>query len=441
MQFTLDANGDRHHNCRVPHPIPRGPRFPLAAQVLVGLVAGFALGMLLVAIGERATRVALAIAEPAGALFVSAIRMTVIPLVVASLVVAVATAPDPRTVGVVGLRALLLFLAVLFTGAIFAALLAPPLFSLVAIDPTATAALRGSTASIATAAAPATPTIGQWIVDLVPANPFKAASDGAMLPLIVFAVALGSALARIAPARGAVVIRLFEGINDAMILLVRWILGFAPLGVFALAVPLAIRAGASAAGALVSYIAIVVALLIVFTILVLYPLAALGGRISLPTFARACLPAQAVGFGSRSSLAALPVMIETARDRLLLPPAITGFFLPLATATFRAGSAVAQTVSVIFVAHLFGVALGPLQLATIAVTVALTTFSIPAIPGGSILVLVPVLVAAHVPVEGIGLLLGVDTIPDMFRTTANVTGDLTVAVVLGRTAASADRDR
>ena len=424
------------------HPTtPRGPRFPLAAQVLVGLVAGFALGMLLVALGDRATRVALAIAEPAGALFVSAIRMTVIPLVVASLVVAVATAPDPRTVGVVGFRALLLFLAVLFTGAVFAALVAPPLFALVPIDPAATTALRTSTASVASAVAPVTPTIGQWIVDLVPANPFKAASDGAMLPLIVFAIALGSSLARIAPARGAVVIRLFEGINDAMILLVRWILAFAPLGVFALAIPLAIRAGGSAAGALVSYIGIVVALLIVFTLLVLYPLATLGGRISLLTFARACLPAQAVGFGSRSSLAALPVMIETARDRLLLPPAITGFFLPLATATFRAGSAVAQTVSAIFIAHLFGVPLGPLQLATIAVTVALTTFSIPAIPGGSILVLVPVLVAAHVPVEGIGLLLGVDTIPDMFRTTANVTGDLTVAAVLGRTAAPADRAR
>jgi len=154
--------------------------------------------------------------------------------------------------------------------------------------------------------------------------------------------------------------------------------------------------------------------------------------VSLARFARACLPAQAVAFGSRSSLAALPVMIETARDRMSLPPEITGFFLPLATATFRAGSAVAQTVSVIFAAHLFGVALAPLQLATIAVTIALTTFSIPAIPGGSILVLVPVLLAARIPPEAIGVLLGVDVIPDMFRTTGNVTGDLAVATVLAR---------
>jgi Na+/H+-dicarboxylate symporter len=410
----------------------RGPRLPLAAQVLIGLIAGFALGLLLVAGGDHVTRVALAIAEPAGALFVSAIRMTVIPLVVASLVVAVATTPDPRTVGTIGVRALVLFLAVLLAGAAFAALLAPPLFALVPIDPAATAALRASATGAAPAATAAMPTVGQWIVDLVPANPFKAASDGAILPLIVFALAAGIALGRIVPERAAVAIRFFEGINDAMILLVRWILAFAPLGVFALAIPIAIHAGTSAAGALASYIAVAVALTAAFAALVLYPLAVVGGRMSLPRFARGCLPAQAVAFGSRSSMAALPVMIETARDRMALPPEITGFFLPLATATFRAGSAVAQTVSVIFAAHLFGVALAPLQLATIAVTIALTTFSIPAIPGGSILVLVPVLIAARVPAEAIGVLLGVDVIPDMFRTTGNVTGDLAVAAVLGR---------
>jgi proton glutamate symport protein len=422
-------------------PTTRGPRLPLAAQVLIGLVAGFALGLLVAHLGPRVTALALAIAEPVGALFVAAIRMTVIPLVVASLIVAVATAPDPRTVGSVGIRALVLFLCVLVAGAIFAALLAPPLFALVPIDPAATAALRASATSVTPGAPPALPTIGQWIVDLVPANPFKAASDGAILPLIVFALASGIALGRIAPERGAVVIRFFEGVNEAMIVLVRWILALAPLGVFALAIPLAIRVGGSAAGALLSYIVVAVVLTVAFAALVLYPLAAVGGRVSLPRFARACLPAQAVAFGSRSSMAALPVMIETARDRLGLPPAITGFFLPLATATFRAGSAVAQTVSVIFVAHLFGVELGAVQLATIALTIALTTFSIPAIPGGSILVLVPVLAAARVPVEGIGVLLGVDTIPDMFRTTGNVTGDLAVATVLGRARRDAAGDR
>ncbi|NUQ22200.1 MAG: dicarboxylate/amino acid:cation symporter [Gemmatimonadaceae bacterium] len=409
----------------------RGRRFPLAAQVLLGLILGFAVGLALPALGDTAMRAGIAIAEPVGALFVNAIRMTVIPLVVASLVVAVATAPDPRVVGAIGGRSIAFFLGIVLAGAAFAALLAPPLLALSPMGADAATALRGSTAT-ATVAPAATPTIGQWIVDLVPANPFKAASDGAMLPLIVFALSLGFALPRIARVRGEPVIRFFEGISDAMILVVRWVLAFAPLGVFALAVPLASRAGGSAAGALVSYVVVSAALMVAFALLVLYPLAAIGGRVSPARFTRGCLPPQAVAFGSRSSLAALPAMIESARDRLALPPAITGFFLPLSTATFRAGSAVQQTVAVIFAAHLFGVGLGAAQLATVAVTVALTTFGIPAIPGGSILVLAPVLVAAHVPAEAVGVLLALDTVPDMFRTTVNVTGHMSVAAVLGR---------
>ena len=407
----------------------RGRRLPLAAQVLLGLILGFAVGLALPALGDGAARTGVAIAEPIGALFVNAIRMTVIPLVVASLVVAVATAPDPRVVGAIGARSLLAFVAVVVAGAAFAAITAPPLLALSPLRADAVAALGTAQGS---APAAALPSAGQWIVDLVPANPFKAASDGAMLPLIVFALALGFALPRIARERGEPVIRFFEGITDAMILLVRWILAFAPLGVFALAVPLALRAGGSAAGALLSYVIVSVVLTAGFALVVLYPLAAAGGRVSLARFARACLPPQAVAFGSRSSLAALPAMIESARDRLDLPPAITGFFIPLSTATFRAGSAVQQTVAVLFAAHLFGVTLGVAQLATIALTVALTTFGIPAIPGGSILVLAPVLVAARVPAEAIGVLLAVDTIPDMFRTTVNVTGHMAVAAVLGK---------
>jgi Na+/H+-dicarboxylate symporter len=171
--------------------------------------------------------------------------------------------------------------------------------------------------------------------------------------------------------------------------------------------------------------------MIAFNILFLYPLAVVGGRVGIARFARACLPAQVVGFGSRSSLAALGAMIEATRDRLSLPPAITGFFLPLAVATFRAGAAVNQTVGVIFIAYLYGVDLSAPRLAAIVATVVVATFTVPAIPGGSILVMVPVLVAAGLPLEGIGVLLAVDTIPDMFRTTTNVTGTLTVAALLG----------
>ena len=435
---TLDALLRAGQNCRVQLPsAPRSAfaRTPLAARVLFGLVVGFAIGFLLPHVDPRTARRVLAVAEPAGATFVNLIRMTVIPLVVASLVVAVATAPDRRAVGAIGVRALALFVVVLFAGALLAALAAPPLFALAPLDAGAVTSLRASAAASGQAVSQgseAIPSVGQWIVDLVPANVFKAASDGAILPLIVFALALGLALGRVREESRAPVVRLFDGLAEAMLVLIHWILMLAPIGVLALAIPLAARVGTAAVGALTIYIAVAVGLMVAFNLFVLYPLAVVGGRTGLARFARACLPAQAVGFGSRSSLAALAAMIEATRDRLALPPAITSFFLPLAVATFRAGAAVNQTVGVIFVAYLYGNALSTSQLATIVATVVVTTFTVPAIPGGSILVMVPVLVAAGLPAEGVGVLLAVDTIPDMFRTMTNVTGHLTVATVLGR---------
>jgi Na+/H+-dicarboxylate symporter len=153
-------------------------------------------------------------------------------------------------------------------------------------------------------------------------------------------------------------------------------------------------------------------------------------------FARATLPAQAVAFSSRSSLAALPALIEGGREHLRLPDEITSFFLPLAVAVYRIGAAIGQTVGVAFIAQLYGVSLGPAQLATVVLTAVATSFSVPGIPGGSIVIMAPVLMAAGLPVEGIGILLGADTIPDMFRTTVNVTGHMAAAAVVGRAASN-----
>jgi Na+/H+-dicarboxylate symporter len=144
-----------------------------------------------------------------------------------------------------------------------------------------------------------------------------------------------------------------------------------------------------------------------------------------------CAPAQAVAFASRSSLAALPAMVESA-ERADMPPTVSRFILPLAASVFRVGGAVAQPVGVLFLARLYGIVLTPSQLASLAFTVILTTFAVPGIPGGSIIAMVPVLAAVNLPIEGIGILLAVDTIPDMFRTTANVTGSMTLASVMAR---------
>ncbi|MBK6489100.1 MAG: dicarboxylate/amino acid:cation symporter [Gemmatimonadetes bacterium] len=407
----------------------------LTTKVLIALALGMALGIGIAATRNPSLAGLVAVIEPLGTLWINAIRMTVVPLVVGSIIVGVTSAPDARTIGRIGSRALVLFLVLLVAGALFAAAVAPPLMALIPLDPDAVASLRASGASATSAAAASVdriPTFAEWLTDLVPVNPVKAAADGAMLPLIVFSVVFGLALSQLTGETRDLMVRFFRGVADAALVLVGWVLAAAPIGVFALAVPLAAKLGISAAGALVGYVVVTVLVVVAFAVILLYPLAVIFGRIGVARFSRAAFPAQAVAFSARSSLAALPAMMETARSRLALPEQITNFFLPLAASTFRVGGALGLTTGVAFIAHLYGVVLGPAQLATIVLTVVLTTFSVPGIPGGSIIVMVPVLMAAGVPVEGMGILLGVDTIPDMFRTTANVTGDMVAATVLSR---------
>ncbi|MGH9349387.1 MAG: dicarboxylate/amino acid:cation symporter [Vicinamibacterales bacterium] len=407
-----------------------------AAYVMIGLGAGLLLGALASISGSPGLAAVIAVLEPLGTVFVHAIRMAVIPLVAASLIVGVASTTDARALARLGGRGLALFVVVVVTATAATATIAAPLLSRVPFDPAVVAALReGAPADTADGAetARSLPGVAQWVVDLVPANPIKAAADGAMLPLIVFTIGFAIALTRLSSDSRALLVGIFRAIADAMMILVRGVLLLAPIGVFALAAPLAARLGIAAAGALLYYVLLAVGLTLAFVALVLYPATAVMGGISLRRFARACAPAQAVAFSSRSTMASLPAMIAAAKA-LEVPEHVTAFVVPLAASIFRVGSAVGQTVGVLFAAQLYGATPNATQLATIVMTVVLTTFTVPGIPGGSIVVMVPILVAANLPVEGIGLLLGVDTIPDMFRTTANVTGGISAAAILGRPA-------
>lgn len=407
----------------------------LTTRVLIALIGGIAAGIAIAGSGSPRLVAAAVAIEPLGTLWINAIRMTVIPLVVGSLIVGITSAPSARSIGRVGRFAIVFFVVTLFAGAAYAALLAPTLVDLIPLDPAAIAAMQQSAAAEGSAAAQraeSIPSFSRWLIDLVPANPVKAAADGALLPLIIFTLLFGLALLTLPAERRAPVITFFQGLGEAALTVVRWVLLLAPIGVFALALPLATRMGAAAAGALAGFTVVVIGITVSFALIVLYPIAVIGGRVSFAEFARAIFPAQAVAFSSRSSLAALPAMIEIARTRLRQPPEVTGFFLPLAASTYRIAGALAQPTGVLFIARLYGVELTPTQLFAVVLTVVPTTFSVPGIPGGSIIVMVPILIAAGLPAEGIGILLGIDAITDMFRTAANVTGDMAGAVVVGR---------
>jgi Na+/H+-dicarboxylate symporter len=403
----------------------------LTTRVLFALIAGFGVGLAFSGAPDSRLATVIAWVEPVGTLFINAIRMTVVPLVVASLVVGVAAAPDARSIARVGWRALLIFFAVLFAATTFTALVGQPLLGALSIDPAAAQSFRSMTAGGDQAVAARLPTFTEWLVSLVPANPISAAAEGAMLPLILFTLTFAVALLQLSPERRARVTALFQGVFEAMLVLVRWVLALAPIGVFALTLPLAARLGLAAAGAMAYYV-VLAAGLSTLVGLALYPIASLLGGISLRDFARACAPAQAVALSARSSLASLPAMMEHGAPLLRFPPQVTSFLLPLAATTFRAGAGVGLTIGVLFVARLYDVALSAPQLATIVLTVVLTSFSIPGIPNGSIVVMVPVMIAAGIPVAGVGILLALDTIPDMFRTALNVTGHMTAAAIVAR---------
>ena len=365
--------------------------------------------------------------EPIGTLWVNAVRMTVIPLVVASLVAAVATT-GARTVGRLGTRAAVIFFVLLVLGAVLAVAIATPIFARVVVDPSAAASLRDAAGAVER---PERPSLASWVVSLVPANPIRAAADGAMLPLLVFALLFGAALGRLAPARRAPVTSFFQGVADAMVVLVGWILALAPIGIFALALGLALRLGTGIVGAVGVYLATHAGLALLLTAL-LYVIVAVVGRVSPARFARAALPAQMVAVTTRSSVAALPAMLDSAERTLRLPRAVTSFGLPLAVSALRLNQGISWPVMALFAAALYGVELRLVDVATLAATGVLLSASVPGIPSGSLFVVAPFFASVGIPPEAIGALIALDLIPDVFKTLLNVTGHLASVTLLAR---------
>ena len=397
-----------------------------AARVLTALIAGLVVGTVISWVGQPMLLAIPRAIEPVGALWINAIRMTVIPLVVSLLISRIAS-ESPASIGRIGGRALLLFIVFVVGAALFTAAIAPPLVESMWLDPSTVTATRNSAATLGVPV----PSWRDWLVSLVPTNPVKAAADDAMLSLIVFTVLFACGLARVGTEHRQVIVRFFAAVAETMFVLVRWILWFAPIGIFVLSLGLAARGGAGIAGALGQYV-IVVCGLISVGIVALYPIAALLGRVSMRRFARACAPVQAVAFSTRSSYASLPAMIEAAEQKLVLPPQVTGLILPIAVSIFKFGAPILRLTGSLFVARLYGVELNTAAIAAMAVATAAVSFYTPGIPSGGLLVVAPVFTAFGLPLEGLGLLLAVDIIPDMFVTVANVTADMTVATVLSR---------
>ena len=401
------------------------------ARVLLGLLLGAAIGLLLARWDAGfAAHVADAV-QPIGRLWLNALQMTVVPLVAALVILGVNTARDAAASGRTARTAILCFLVLLALGAALAAFVAPLALSMFERPQGLAESLGATGAKAGDLAVPAS--FGEWFTGIIPSNALAAAAASAMLPLVVFALFFGFALVRIEPERRQRLLELVQAIADVMIVIVRWVLWAAPLGVFALVLAVCARVGSGMLGVFGIYIGLQVALYLLITAL-LYPIAVVAGRERLRRFASAVLPAQTIAASTQSSLASLPAMLESASTRLRVPLPVSSLVLPMAVSLFRITSPMQYVGVAVFIAWAHGIDLTAAQLlagATLAVVISMGSVGLP----GQVSFMatnMPVTQAMGLPVEPLGVLLALDTIPDVFATVGNVTADLTATSIVAR---------
>lgn len=397
-------------------------------RILLSLIVGLALGVAVAAFAPSAAPGLLTVIEPIGTAWLNALQMTIIPLVVSLLVTGIAATAQAVRAGRIAARSIALILLIMSASAVIAAFLTPLFLRLVPLPASSAAALRA--ALVGVPASGPTPGIAQFFTTLVPTNVVAAAANSAFLSLIIFTLLFAFALTRIEPGARAALTGFFEALRDTVLVMINWIIWIAPIGVSALAFVVGARAGTAAFGALVHYVAIVSAVGVVIG-LSAYPLAVLGGRISLSRFVRGALPAQAVAISTQSSLASLPIMLKKAAS-MDVPAATSGVVLPLSVVMMRATGPAMNLAVAIYVANWFGIALSPATLAAAAAVAMLTSLGSVSLPGqvSFISAIAPINGVFGAPVAPLGLLVAVETIPDIFRTLGNVTMDLAATLTV-----------
>lgn len=400
-------------------------------RVLAGLLSGAALGIVLTGFQPSLASDVASIAAPIGNLWLNALQVTVVPLVVALVVLGVASTSDAAVSGRTARRAIVVFLVLLCAGAAFAAVFAPFQLSLLPRDPDLIESLRAAIGAPVTDSA--TAGFAERFARIIPSNVIAAAAQGAMLPLVVCALLFGFALTQIETRRRSQAIDLFQTLSEAMVVIVRWVLWAGPLGVFALAFSVCVKAGVSVLSALGWYILAMCSLYLAVT-LGLYFVAVLAGGQRLRQFAAGILPAQVIAASTQSSLATLPAMVDAAQNRLGSSPSVTALVLPMAVSLFRMTSPVQYIGVSCYIAWIYGIDLSATQLAAGAALAVVISLGSVGLPGQVSLIAtnMPVVQAMGLPIAPLGLMLAVETIPDAFATLGNVTGDLAATTVVSR---------
>ncbi|HYI43039.1 MAG TPA: cation:dicarboxylase symporter family transporter [Sphingomicrobium sp.] len=416
-----------------PESIAPAIRAPNAWLVLGALIVGLLLGMIARGATGGAPSSVLAVATTIGSLWLDALKMTVIPLVVALLITGVAQNSEAARAGRVAGRTVLWVVIICTASAIFGMALMQFLVSVFPLSPTAGTALETAIASVAPTAEGA-PIAGASDIfgGIIPDNVVAAASNGDILPLVVFTLLFALALSRISAGGRGVLLGFFSAVADALLVIIGWVLWVAPLGIIALAFVLGASAGGEAFAALGHYILLVSIVGIAVTLLG-YPLAVFRGGVPFGTFVRGMLPPQAVAASTRSSLASLPAMLTSARQ-MGVREDVADIALPISVALFRATGPAMNVAVAAYVAHWLGLEPTMGQIIAATAVAAVMSYAAISLPGeiSFISSIAPIALALGVPIAPLALLVAVEMIPDIIRTLGNVTLDVAVTTVANR---------
>jgi Na+/H+-dicarboxylate symporter len=411
-------------------------------QIFLGLVLGVVVGAAVNAAGlgdgPAWTEGVLPLLNFVGNAFVRLITMIVIPLVVASLMLGVASLGDIRALGRIGGKTIAYYLvttAIAITIGLTLALVVRPGSRITPASRDALAQQFAAEAGERVALAAAKPGLWDVLLGIIPSNPIAAAAEGNLLPLIVFVLIFGAAVTLVVPERRDAILNFFGGVNDASMVVIDWIMKLAPYAVFALIASVISRFGVDVLKSLVIYALVVVFGLALHAFGTYGILVTLLARLNPLEFFRRIRAVPLIAFSTSSSNATLPVTIETAEEELGVSNGVASFVLPLGATINMDGTALYQGVATVFIAQVYGVDLGPGALLTIVLTATLASIGTAGVPSAGIITLILVLQSVGLAAEagaGIALILGVDRILDMLRTVVNVTGDLSAAAFVAR---------
>jgi Na+/H+-dicarboxylate symporter len=404
-----------------------------AYRVLIALVIGLLAGAWAQSLGDGMREPALQVSGFIGGLWLNALKMTVIPLVVALLVIGIAKGAEAARAGRIASRTVMWIVVLCTASAIFGALMIELLTGLFPLPAAQAQAMQAGLAGLdqSTATGPM-PGIADFFKGIIPDNVISAAANGEVLPLVVFAMLFALAITRIENERRRTLTALFEAIADALLIIIGWVLWIAPLGVLALAFSVGASAGGAAFAGLGHYIVLISVIGILVTLWA-YPIAALWGGVGFSKFGKAMIAPQSVAISTRSSLASLPAMLAAARV-IGVRDQVADVTLPLSVALFRATGPAMNTAVAFYVAHWLGYEPTMTQIIAATAVGAVMSYGAISLPGevSFISSIAPIGMALGLPIAPLALLVAVEMVPDIFRTLGNVTLDVAVTTAVDR---------